>query len=684
MSDRNNKQRRRAAAAERNVSDWLQQHGFPHGTFTSAVTIDGLSTLRVVPSPDGAARLPTTCGSPPSADSPSNVTPFMLLNAGPQSGADALTLLWTISRRLLEFPTGPPGLVAAVAKDGSSADRCTHDVSWMAALARRGRRFIWVGGSAASRGPHKRRAREMAGTDGGDDDAADVYGTEALTSKGARVASLAAGRWCDKCVFRSVKGFATGPNCPFALIWLTPADGQPLNLSWHGSPTGGGPDNMDDDAEEDGSRTILWSLVSPSDAEVIAQRCLADRCGPMWWAHRLGAAGRGGPFLGGRIAVIPPSLLEGSTTGDPCGVTATMTGSPMGPLNAGAAPAGLVILDGFISPEEETQLLRVELFGYDCREKGVALPADATTDRRRVTFQSLSSGRRVAHFVQPFVYGDNACGGDRFGVATRTNDAAVFNHIDLLSWEADEHNDYYGDVADRMTTFEVVARRVAIAAGSYATGRPPIAADASLPVQHAATTPSSPGRDEATTTPSATASTWRHRPWWDTFDQITVNAYPPGEGIPPHIDNPHALGPVVGTLSLGDPVVMTFRRDATTSGGGNATSTVTRGSHSNGTPHCEKDRAEGVHREERCDVVLAPRSLVLMTGPSRYDWTHGIAAARHRDHTSPRFESVWQCPDGWFAHERRQWRVSVTYRSMWTDAFPNATASGVTDHVDPF
>ncbi|XP_064623177.1 alkylated DNA repair protein alkB homolog 8-like [Lineus longissimus] len=73
-------------------------------------------------------------------------------------------------------------------------------------------------------------------------------------------------------------------------------------------------------------------------------------------------------------------------------------------------------------------------------------------------------------------------------------------------------------------------------------------------------------------------------------DQLTVNQYEPGQGIPPHIDTHSAFDNAIISLSTGAQVVMDFRHP------------------------------DGTH----LPVVLPPRSLLVMTGESRYVWTHGI------------------------------------------------------------
>ncbi|XP_069496773.1 alkylated DNA repair protein alkB homolog 8 isoform X2 [Ambystoma mexicanum] len=73
-------------------------------------------------------------------------------------------------------------------------------------------------------------------------------------------------------------------------------------------------------------------------------------------------------------------------------------------------------------------------------------------------------------------------------------------------------------------------------------------------------------------------------------DQLTVNQYEPGQGIPPHIDTHSAFEDGLASLSLGAQIVMDFK-----------------------------------HPDGRIAAVMLPRrSLLVMTGESRYLWSHGI------------------------------------------------------------
>ncbi|KAF1331698.1 Alkylated dna repair protein alkb 8, partial [Globisporangium splendens] len=102
----------------------------------------------------------------------------------------------------------------------------------------------------------------------------------------------------------------------------------------------------------------------------------------------------------------------------------------------------------------------------------------------------------------------------------------------------------------------------------------------------------------------------------DTPDQITVNEYKPGQGIAAHIDTHSAFTNAIASLSLENEIVMEFR-----------------------------------HPDGRMESVLCqPRSLLVMTGPSRYEWTHAIP---------PRMFDVI---DGEKVDRKR--RVSITFRKI--------------------
>lgn len=100
-------------------------------------------------------------------------------------------------------------------------------------------------------------------------------------------------------------------------------------------------------------------------------------------------------------------------------------------------------------------------------------------------------------------------------------------------------------------------------------------------------------------------------------DQVIVNEYQSGQGVTPHIDCVPCFGDTVASLSLGSPCVMDFTRS---------------------------------EPEEAHAVLLAPRSLVVLKGASRYEWKHGIAKRKQ------------DTLDG-VSHKRGR-RVSLTFRTV--------------------
>ncbi|ORY77777.1 hypothetical protein BCR37DRAFT_394864 [Protomyces lactucae-debilis] len=79
-------------------------------------------------------------------------------------------------------------------------------------------------------------------------------------------------------------------------------------------------------------------------------------------------------------------------------------------------------------------------------------------------------------------------------------------------------------------------------------------------------------------------------------DQVTIQYYPPGSGIPPHCDTHSTYTHLFG-LSLGNPVTMDFRQP----------------------------RPEG---RFEVPVDLVPGSMIRMSGASRYEFEHGIKKRR--------------------------------------------------------
>jgi alkylated DNA repair protein alkB family protein 8 len=132
----------------------------------------------------------------------------------------------------------------------------------------------------------------------------------------------------------------------------------------------------------------------------------------------------------------------------------------------------------------------------------------------------------------------------------------------------------------------------------------------------------------------------------DLPDQFTVQYYPPGAGIPPHVDTHSMFGEALYSLSFGSAVPMQFRlagpnearkmrlpkRSAQSQSASEVASESTQASASPCPPDTPPNQpaaaGEEKETEERqapfWELVLPPRSLLLMTGPSRYGYTHAI------------------------------------------------------------
>ncbi|KAI0479415.1 hypothetical protein GGR56DRAFT_673339 [Xylariaceae sp. FL0804] len=100
-------------------------------------------------------------------------------------------------------------------------------------------------------------------------------------------------------------------------------------------------------------------------------------------------------------------------------------------------------------------------------------------------------------------------------------------------------------------------------------------------------------------------------------EQVCLQHYPPGAGIPPHVDT-HSAYDQLYALSLGAPVVMQFRRRhrhrPLGSGGGSG----------GGDDDDDGQQQQQQQRVEEVEVDLAPRSMMRMAGDARLHWTHGI------------------------------------------------------------
>ncbi|XP_011082163.1 alkylated DNA repair protein alkB homolog 8 isoform X1 [Sesamum indicum] len=98
------------------------------------------------------------------------------------------------------------------------------------------------------------------------------------------------------------------------------------------------------------------------------------------------------------------------------------------------------------------------------------------------------------------------------------------------------------------------------------------------------------------------------------LDQLTVNEYPPGVGLSPHIDTHSAFEDLIFSLSLAGPCIMEFRKYATAVWQEKSTSSSDVG----------EQISEKNSSFVRKAIYLPPRSMLLLSGEARYVWHHYI------------------------------------------------------------
>jgi alkylated DNA repair dioxygenase AlkB len=103
----------------------------------------------------------------------------------------------------------------------------------------------------------------------------------------------------------------------------------------------------------------------------------------------------------------------------------------------------------------------------------------------------------------------------------------------------------------------------------------------------------------------------------NTPDQLIINEYLAGQGIANHVDCEPCFGDTIISLSLGSTCVMDFINKYT---------------------------------KEKIDVLLEPRSLVILKDEARYEWTHGIQGRKSDFFKNQKYE--------------RNTRISLTFRNV--------------------
>ncbi len=106
-------------------------------------------------------------------------------------------------------------------------------------------------------------------------------------------------------------------------------------------------------------------------------------------------------------------------------------------------------------------------------------------------------------------------------------------------------------------------------------------------------------------------------------DQAIVNEYIDDQGIAPHIDCEPCFGDTIISISLGGQCVMNFQKEQTST------------------------------EQDKIPLLIQPKTLIVMTGESRYGWYHGIVGRK-----TDKFNGQTH---------KRQRRVSITFRKVIID-----------------
>jgi len=89
------------------------------------------------------------------------------------------------------------------------------------------------------------------------------------------------------------------------------------------------------------------------------------------------------------------------------------------------------------------------------------------------------------------------------------------------------------------------------------------------------------------------------------FQQLTVNQYLPGQGIAPHIDTESCIGPIIPVINLGSGITMVLEKRRNNNDSDNSDSSTTN--------------------RTKKHLWLPRRSLLILSGDSRFLYSHGIA-----------------------------------------------------------
>ena len=113
-------------------------------------------------------------------------------------------------------------------------------------------------------------------------------------------------------------------------------------------------------------------------------------------------------------------------------------------------------------------------------------------------------------------------------------------------------------------------------------------------------------------------------------DQLTVNEYPAGVGLAPHVDTHSAFGPAILSVSLAGGAAFEFRLLKTTTGAEEDGEAVEEEGEDPSDPSDPSPvfRSAPPAVARRAAIYLPPRSLLVLSGEARYRWQHYVPHRR--------------------------------------------------------
>jgi alkylated DNA repair protein alkB family protein 8 len=232
---------------------------------------------------------------------------------------------------------------------------------------------------------------------------------------------------------------------------------------------------------------------------------------------------------------------------------------------------GIIVIEDVLTKEEETELLNV-IYSHE--------------------WENLSH-RRVQHYGYKFIYGANTIDRNKMIGHLPEWSTRPFSHPKLVDlYEAVTSSKLPKVVQESLETNSQSIKEIDVKSEEYNLVNLPQQINSRSEIIHD-----------------------HFKNFSQYFDQLTINEYQPGSGIPPHTDSHAPFEEPLISISLMSDIVILFRNPLTS---------------------------------EEINVLIPARSAFVMTGESRYLWTHAINT-RKIDRTESGLSF-------------RRKRVSLTYR----------------------